>query len=207
VSQFVVGAEGNVSKRVGSGFVVKASGCSLKQLRTKDLVVCQLDGKQLSNFKRRPSIEVSLHSWLYSNYDVNYIAHTHPTNTLKILCSDKAQIFANTRMFPDHVVYNGPKSCYIDYAHPGIDLLEKVKNGVEDFVNKEKYFPSLILLKNHGIICCGKTAKDCVYSSEICEKSAEIFTYSTTSTLTPLTNSDIEKLLKDDNEIYRKNLA
>jgi ribulose-5-phosphate 4-epimerase/fuculose-1-phosphate aldolase len=82
-----------------------------------------------------------------------------------------------------------------------------VKNGVEDFVNKEKYFPSLILLKNHWIICCGKTAKDCVYSSEICEKSAEIFTYSTTSTLTPLTNSDIEKLLKDDNEIYRKNLA
>lgn len=209
VSQFTVGAEGNVSKRVDKGFVIKASGCSLKSLKASDLVTCKLDGTQLDNFRRRPSMEVFFHSWIYDTFDVNYIAHTHPVNVLKILCSNKIKAFSTIRLFPDQVVYNGPEYCYVPYAHPGVDLLKKLQTRVESFVVDKGHFPNTILLQNHGIICCGKTAKECVFLSEICDKSAEVFAAvgMSDATCTSLTEKSIQKILKDEREHYRKDLT
>jgi ribulose-5-phosphate 4-epimerase/fuculose-1-phosphate aldolase len=63
------------------------------------------------------------------------------------------------------------------------------------------------LLENHGIIACGKTVDECVVITEICEKSAEIFIDTIKlKSVNYLTNSEIDKLLNDENEKYRKSL-
>ena len=71
------------------------------------------------------------------------------TNTLKILCSDKAWEFASFRLFPDQIVFNGKKSCLVPYAKPGLELTEEIKKCVDEFIKKEGSLPKLILLKNH----------------------------------------------------------
>jgi ribulose-5-phosphate 4-epimerase/fuculose-1-phosphate aldolase len=135
------------------------------------------------------------------------VCHTHPTNTLKILCSDNIYDFSVYRLFPDQVIFNDKKSCVIPYANPGEELFKHIEDIVNKFIESEKFFPKLILLKNHGIITCGKTIEECVVATEICEKSAEIFLSGVDKmNMTYLSDLDINKLINDENEKYRKSL-
>lgn len=209
LSEFVVGAEGNISEKINDCFLIKASGASLKNLNEEDFVLCGPEGKQINNFNRKASIETNFHSWIYKNSDYNFIAHTHPENCLKILCSANKHInlFAKKRLFPDHAVYNENKSCIVPYAHPGEDLMEKIKKHVNIFIKKENFFPNVILLKNHGIICCSNSINKALIATEICEKAAKI--YLGTSFLEKtnfLSAESIKKISTDQNEIYRKKI-
>jgi len=203
LSKYVIGAEGNTSCKVDNGFYIKASGKSLLNLSDLDLVFCNNDGSYKNNNNLKPSIETGFHSWLLNNLDINFVAHTHPINTLKILCSNEIYNFSEYRLFPDQVVFNGPESCLVEYFHPGDDLVSAIKDSVNAYTNKHNSPPKIILLKNHGIITFGKTINECIIASEMCEKSAEIFLG---SLFNPnyLSKSDINKIVFDDKEKYRQ---
>lgn len=207
MQNFVVSGEGNISCRNGSrdSFYIKASGCSLGELTERNIILCDRDGKQLSNFTERPSMETGFHAWLLQQENINFVAHTHPTNTLKVLCTGLSEEFARVRLFPDQVIRNEKKSCVVPYATPGKKLLDSIKRSVSDFSDKEGFFPALILLENHGIICPGKTANICRMSTEICEKSAEIFVcLKSMGNYFSLSDQDIEELVKCPMEKHRK---
>ena len=153
-------------------------------------------------------MEVLFHAWILDNYpEVNYIAHTHPTYTNQILCSEKAYSFAEKRLFPDQVVRNGRKSCLVPYATPGKELRDEIKKQIGYFVEEEEFFPKLILLENHGIITTGSTHIDCIASSLMCEKSAEIFIGAKLlGQIKYLTTEEIAAVDKCPNEAYRRKL-
>jgi L-fuculose-phosphate aldolase len=207
VSKHCVGFEGNVSSKYKNGLIIKASGTRLESLTKKDLVFFDFKGNQLNNFKKRGSMELSFHTYLLSFDDINYVSHTHPSNTVKILCSELSETFAQNRLFPDQVIFNGPKSCFVPYAKPGEELTNVIKDYINLFIKEEKYFPKLILLQNHGIICCGETIQECIMSTDICEKSAEIFIGSHFLGKTHFLNeTEVNNLITDKKEIYRQNL-
>ena len=152
-------------------------------------------------------MELSFHTYLLSFDDINYVSHTHPSNTVKILCSELSETFAQNRLFPDQVIFNGTKSCFVPYAKPGEELTNVIKDCINLFIKEEKYFPKLILLQNHGIICCGETIQECIMSTDICEKSAEIFIGSHVLGKTHFLNeTEVNNLITDKKEIYRQNL-
>lgn len=204
LSKYAVGAEGNISAKSDNGFLIKASGTRLDSLDCNDLVYCDYECSQLNNFSKKPSIEVSFHAFLMQMPGINYVGHTHPTNILKVVCSNLIEDFAHWRFFPDQVVYNGKKSCIVPYAMPGNKLTQNIKCNVENFVFDQGVFPSVILLKNHGIICCGATIKQCVIATEICEKSAEIFLSSTLNNLNKLSQIEIDEIDNSEMEKFRK---
>jgi len=207
VSKFCVGMEGNVSMKTNLGLTIKASGSKLSNLNDKDLVSYDFLGKQVDNFEKRGSMELGFHIFLLQQEDINFIAHTHPINTLKILCTEDIDTFANYRLFPDQVVFNGKKSCIVPYAKPGDELTEKIKTQVNIFIKTNNEFPKLILLKNHGIIACGKTSEECIIISEICEKAAEIFIGSKLiDNMNFLSSFQVNNLIFDEKEKYRKSL-
>lgn len=204
LSDFVVGMEGNISKKTNDGIIIKASGSNLRNLSESDLVSYNFKGVQTNNHNKKGSMELSFHLYLLENYNIKYVAHTHPTNTLKILVSDKINEFANKRLFPDQVIFNGKKSCIVPYSLPGQPLTDTIKTYLNKFIEEEKYFPNLILLKNHGIIVCGNSIDECIYGTEICEKSAEIFL--TNFNRDYLSDDEINELINDEQEKYRKSL-
>jgi len=207
VSKFCVGMEGNISGKTDKGLLIKASGARLSSLKKDDLVEFDMNNNQISNFTKKGSMELSFHTFLLGFDNINYVSHTHPVNTLKILCSDLCESFATNRLFPDQVVFNGIKSCLVPYAMPGNDLTKMIEKEVLSFIETEGYFPKLILLKNHGIITCGKTIEECIISTEICEKSAEIFLGSiTTGKINFISEKESNDLLIDKNEKYRQEL-
>jgi len=207
IEKFVVGAEGNISKKEGDLFFIKSSGSFLNNLTDDDIVCYDFLGNQKDNLGKKGSMELNFHRFLLKHEEINYVCHTHPTNTLKILCSDNIYDFSVYRLFPDQVIFNDKKSCVIPYANPGEELFKHIEDIVNKFIESEKFFPKLILLKNHGIITCGKTIEECVVATEICEKSAEIFLSGVDKmNMTYLSDLDINKLINDENEKYRKSL-
>jgi L-fuculose-phosphate aldolase len=208
MGKFAIGFEGNVSQKIDNNFVIKASGTNLSNLSENELVLCSLDDcQQINNFHKKPSLEVSFHSELLKEQDINFVAHTHPVNTLKILCSDYLYEFAENRIFPDQVVFNKKKSCVVDYASPGNELTNQILISLNKFKSVNNYLPNLFLLQNHGIIVTGKTYQECIIATEICEKAAEIFFGSKClSNIKFLTKEDVEKIDLDKNEKYRKNI-
>jgi ribulose-5-phosphate 4-epimerase/fuculose-1-phosphate aldolase len=207
VSKYCVGMEGNVSMKTNTGLIIKASGTRLSTLDENDLVEYDFEEKQIDNLGKKGSMELGFHIFLLQQEDINFIAHTHPINTLKILCTEDINNFANNRLFPDQVVFNGKKSCIVPYAKPGNELTETIKTKVNFFIKTNNEFPKLILLKNHGIIACGKTVEECIIISEICEKAAEIFIGSKLiGDMNFLSTFQINSLIFDEKEKYRKSL-
>ena len=177
---YAICGEGNVSAKFAdeyqSCYYVKASGTSLDTLEKKDLVACKMSGVPYDALGPKPSIENGFHAWIMREFDeIKFVAHTHPPQTMQVVCSEQIWSFAEHRLFPDQVVRNGAKSCVVPYAMPGKPLLEEIKKSVLAFVEEEGYFPKLILLQNHGIIVASTSHKDCIASTLMCEKSAEIF--------------------------------
>ena len=176
VSHFTIAGEGNVSVRDGDSMLIKASGSTLETMTDQDLVRCDLDGKVFEDEEKKPSMEVSFHAWILKSFpEINCVCHTHPTHTIKLLCSERTHDFANKRLFPDQVVRNGTKSCVVPYATPGLPLREEIKKSVEEFIRRNGFFPKLILLNNHGIITASASIQEAVVSTLMCEKSAEIY--------------------------------
>ena len=208
VSGFTISGEGNVSVRDGDTFLIKASGTDLISLTRDDLVRCDLDGNALEGEEKKPSMEVSFHAWILKTFpDINCVCHTHPTHTNKILCSGRISDFANKRLFPDQVVRNGIKSCIVPYATPGIKLRNSIMESVGNFIITNKYFPKLILLKNHGIITASSSINDCIISTLMCEKSAEIFIGAKMlNDIQFLTQDEVDAVDTDPSEKYRRSL-
>ena len=163
ISDYTICGEGNVSVRVDENtFLIKASGTSLHTLSEEDLTLCNTNGAQIELLHKKPSIETSFHAWIMKTFpEVNFIAHTHPPHTTKILCSEPSVLydFAEHRWFPDQIVRNGTKSCVVPYAPPGESILKLVEKHVSRFVDHEGFFPKLILLQNHGIITVLQSSK------------------------------------------------
>lgn len=209
LSRFVVGTEGNISKRTADGFRIKASGVSLKYMDEDSCVLCTLDGDPVGGEVNRPSMECSFHSWIFKNSTYQIIAHTHPTNTLKILCTDNLlPEFATKRLFPDQVVFNGEEACVVPYATPGLELTQEIQDAVGEYMILRGEFPKLLLLKNHGIICCANTAKEAIIMTEVCEKAAEIFIGSKSlHSVDFLSENEVRSIMDHEDEKYRRELV
>ena len=176
LGSYAICGEGNVSMKDNDCFWVKASGTSLDTLSKADLVACKMSGVPFDSLGLKPSIETGFHAWFQREFDaIKFVAHTHPSKTMEVVCSEQIWSFAEHRLFPDQIVRNGAKSCVVPYSMPGKPLLEEIKKSVLAFIEEEGYFPKLILLQNHGIIVASTSHKECIASTLMCEKSAEIF--------------------------------
>jgi rhamnose utilization protein RhaD (predicted bifunctional aldolase and dehydrogenase) len=188
--------EGNTSAAIDEKtFFIKASGAELRTLRRDQLVRVRFDGilpmldqeldqeqtrdtllaARVDSKSLKPSVEAIFHAWLLRKAGAKFIAHTHPTEVNKILCSERAEDFAERRLFPDEVVYCGPKSLLIDYVDPGAKLAAAIRDRWNQFVVENGYTPRLILIANHGLIAVGSAPEAILAATLIAVKAAEIF--------------------------------
>lgn len=188
--------EGNTSALVDDDtFFVKASGSQLSTLDLRQLPQVRFDrilplldqeldqeatevallAALIDPDAPRPSVETAFHAWLLKQEGVNFVGHTHPVEVNKILCSDKAGLFARRRLFPDEVICCGPRSLLVDYVNPGAELARSIRTGWEQFTGEHGFAPKLILLRNHGIIAVGSTPESVLATTAVAVKAAEIF--------------------------------
>lgn len=224
----VIIGEGNTSARVDDDtFLIKASGQQMESIEPSGIVAVRLSpilrlldadpapavdlqkatarAAKLDAAAPDPSIEVTFHASLLAECGARFIAHTHPTAVVQILCSPRAAEFATKRTFPDEAVLCGPRSVFVEYADPGLPLAHAIREAVRAFMREEGEPPRTILLQNHGLIALGQTAREAFNITMMAIKAARVFA-GAASLGGPvfLSDEDVRHIVRRPDEIYRR---
>jgi len=224
---YAILGEGNTSARIDEDkFFVKASGVTMNGIDEAGFVkvsirnvIALLDDPQAGDdevslvFKkalidsaetRRPSVEAMLHAVLLQVPEYRFVAHTHPTHVLMVLCSHHAEEFATGGIFPDQVVSLGHKSVFVPYVDPGLILAREVRLRFKAFVEQEGVLPRAIMMQNHGIITMGDSPKAVTSCTDMAEKAAQVFVGAHAiggpRTMAP---HEVERIFTRPDELYR----
>ncbi len=162
--EYIVACEGNLSVRLSDSSILTTPTCMNKgMLEPDDLVVVDLDGRQVDG-ARRASSEVLMHLLFYRmRPDVHAICHAHPFTATGFAAAGRA---LDQALLPEVVIGLG-QIPLVRYATPGTPDLSA---AIEPFV--EHY--DALLLANHGAVTCGPDLLTAFYRMETVEHTAKI---------------------------------
>ncbi|MCB8933521.1 MAG: class II aldolase/adducin family protein [Fimbriimonadaceae bacterium] len=225
---YAILAEGNTSARAADDSLwIKASGVSLHGIKAggfvevlRDPILAALEGPDLDDEAVRrcleqarkdprapkPSVETFLHAWLLRLPDVRFIAHTHPTPLLGLLCTPRAEEFAGRRLFPDEIVCCGPATCWIPYVDPGLPLGRELRDRVQAHIESHRGAPKILWLQNHGLFALGDTPASVEAATHMAVKAAQVWLHALGTGQEPvtLTPEQIERIHRRPDEHYRQ---
>lgn len=155
----VQGPGGNTSVKAGGRMWVKASGTELADAEDKPIFVevdhaaalAEAQGAGDGTCKStvidptntlRPSIETTFHAAL----PWPVVAHTHSVATLVHAISPKGRAIAAEKL-------TGLPSIFVPYCKPGVPLTQEILRRLSADTR-------VIVLENHGLICCGESVDD-----------------------------------------------
>ena len=157
------GSTGNLSVRVGEQIWVTPTGRSLRNLKPGELACIDESGAALN--ENRPSKESPFHLAAYRNAGARAgaIVHLHSTYSVAISCLAHPDFPAITPYFQMRVA---PLSV-LPYFRPGSpELGEAVGEAAKEH--------NCMLLRNHGLICLGRTLDEAVDRAEELEETAKL---------------------------------
>ena len=161
---FIVACEGNLSVRLAGGRILATPTCMNKgMLSPEDLVVTDLDGRQVSG-KRKVSSELAMHLLIYRlRDDVNAVCHAHPPAATGFAVAGRA---LDQALLPE-VIVGLSQIPLVRYATPGTPELSAAV---------EPYVPNYdaLLLANHGAVTCGPDILAAFHHMETVEQFAKI---------------------------------
>ena len=160
------GTSGNISCRIPGEekILITPSSVPYLDIKAKDVLLVDFNGEALEG-GRNPSVETPFHLAIYQKReDVGGIVHSHSVYALAV-----AAIGKTVPVFLDEMFSNiGGELVVADYELPGSD--ELAENVIDKLGDK-----NVVLLANHGAVCCGKDLKDAFHVAETVEKICRVF--------------------------------
>jgi L-fuculose-phosphate aldolase len=161
---FMPGTSGNLSLRLDSNRILATpTGRSKFLLRSEDMVIVDLEGRQLSG-TRRVTSEIGMHLAVYRlRPDANAVIHSHPPIATGFACSGRPldEPLCSEAIMTLGVVPLAP------YATTGTDDLAA---SLEPLIPEH----TAILLANHGAVTFGGDLLDAFLKMETVEHFAHI---------------------------------
>lgn len=154
--RLIVGAEGNVSQRIGNGMGISAAGTRADTVQVENFVECDFDGVSAGALK--PSSEWVMHAAIYQAFpQAGAIVHTHSDACVALAVQRRTLPAFHYQM----ARFGGHVRCtpYVMFASP--ELAAVAVTALEG--------RSACLLGNHGMICFGRTLDDATRSAEVLE--------------------------------------
>lgn len=165
----VQGPGGNTSIKDGGVMWIKASGTELADAETKDIFVAVDHAAALAEAQGagdgsckatvldpavtlRPSIETTFHAAL----DWPVVLHTHSIATIVHAISPEGRAAAAGKLA-------GLQAMTVPYRKPGLPLTREILRHVTPETQ-------VIVLANHGLICCGRSVQDAAEMIEEVER-------------------------------------
>jgi L-fuculose-phosphate aldolase len=183
---FCAGNEGNHSFRLsGTRILCTPTGVSKGDLKPTDMVVVDMEGKQVSGHRKRTS-EILLHLAIYnSRPEINAVVHSHPPHATAFAV---AGVDLPTCIHPEAEVFLGQVRT-AKYVTPGDTRLgESILPYVKD--------TNVILLANHGTVTYDVDLEHAYYKLEILDAYARILLLAKqVGAVKPLSQSNMGELL------------
>ncbi len=193
-NHLVAWTSGNVSARdADTGLVViKPSGVRFEDLKPEDLVVVDLDGRQVEG-SLKPSSDTASHLYIYRRRaDVGGIVHTHSRYATAFAALGRPIPCVLTAMADE---FGGPIPC------GGFALIggEEIGKVVVESIGASP----AVLLKNHGVFTIGKTAEEAVKAAVMTEDvAATVWLALQLGAPEPISPEDIKKLHRRYTKVY-----
>lgn len=183
---FVVGSAGNLSVLLEDGsFLATPTGSSFGSLTESEVSHFTKEGKLLGG--KAPTKEVPFHLACYESHpNCKAVVHLHSTYaTLLASCEGlvDGQPFVP---FTPYFVMKVNKVGILPYRRPGSPLI------AEDITKKSNF--STYLMQNHGLIVCGSSLREAVFSAEEFEESAKLWYLGRGLPIRKLTDEQLEEL-------------
>lgn len=161
---FMPGTSGNLSVRLDDDrLLVTPTGVSKCLLRSADMVIVDLEGRQLAG-SRRVTSELSMHLAIYhQRADIQAVIHSHPPIATGFACSGRA---LDEMLCQEAVMTLGivPLACY---ATTGTG---EVAASLVPLISQH----DAILMSNHGAVAYSQTLLDAFLKMETVEHLAHI---------------------------------
>ena len=161
---FMPGTSGNLSVRLDDErLLATPTGVSKYLLRSADLVIVDLEGRQLAG-PRRVTSEIGMHLAIYcQRADIQAVIHSHPPVATGFACAGRAL----DEMFCQEAVMTLGSVPLASYATNGTD---EVADSLIPFIHGHE----AILLANHGAVTYGRSLPDAFTKMETLEHLAQI---------------------------------
>ena len=165
---FSVGSAGNISMRVGDGYLITPTNSSLGRLDPARISRLDAGFNHVSGDK--PSKEVFMHRAFYATRaEAGAIVHLHSTLATAVAClPDVDMDNPIPPLTPYFVMRVGRRMPVIPYFRPGDPAMEPAIRAAAPHARA-------VLLANHGPVVSGKTLLDAVYAAEELEEAAKLF--------------------------------
>lgn len=162
-----VGSSGNLSVRIGDGWLMTPTNACLGRLDPATLSKVDAQGNPLSGDK--PTKESFLHLSVYEKRPTaGAIVHLHSTHSVAVSClADTDPKQPIPPITPYYVMKIG-NLVLLPYYAPGDMTLA---NAVREVAGKHH----AILLANHGPVVAGKDLESAVYATEELEETAKLY--------------------------------
>ena len=161
---FMPGTSGNLSVRLDDWrLLVTPTGVSKFLLRSADMVIVDLEGKQLDGYRKMTS-EVSMHLAIYQRRnEVTAVVHSHPPIATAFACVGRRL----DEMLCQEAAMTLGVVPLATYATTGT---EEVAASLAPFIPDH----DAILMANHGAVSCGRSLPEAFQKMEIVEHLANI---------------------------------
>src|SRR5437764_3603548 len=183
---FVAAMDGNLSVRLRQDrILVTPTGLSKGSMRPADLVIVDLEGKQVAG-RRHVTSEIGMHLMIYrTRADVKAIVHAHPPTATEFAAAG----IALTEPLVCEVVMGLGCIPLARYGTPGTsELAQTLEPYVPDY--------DAILMSNHGVVAYGDSLEHAYMKMETVEHFAQIALVThLLGRQQPLSGVDIEKLM------------
>jgi len=195
---FVAAMDGNLSVRLkGDRILVTPTCVSKGAMRPGDLVIVDVEGRQLSG-RRNVTSEIGMHLLIYRmRPDVAAIVHAHPPTATGFAAAGMAL----TEPLVCEVVMGLGCIPLARYGTPGTsELAQTLEPYVADY--------DAILMSNHGVVTYGDTLEHAYMKMETVEHFAQIALVThLLGRQQPLEKVDIEKLLTARSKYFGAKIA
>jgi len=159
-NNLVAWTSGNVSGRLGDLMVIKPSGVSYDDLTPESMVVCDLDGKPVSD-GLSPSSDTATHAYIYRHMpEVGGVVHTHSTYATAWAARGEPVPCVITAMADEF----GGEIPVGPFALIGGD---EIGRGVVATLTGHR--SPAVLMRSHGVFTIGGTGRDAVKAAVMCE--------------------------------------
>ena len=161
---YTPGTAGNLSVRLDRDLILATpTGCSKGLLRSSDMVIVDLDGRQLSGHRAVTS-EIGMHLTVYRmRSDVEAIIHTHPPIATAFAACGKS---LDEPICSEIIMTTGPVPL-APYATTGT---EEVGQSLRPYIPNH----DAILLANHGLLTYGTSLAHAFMKTETVEHFAYV---------------------------------
>ena len=161
---FAPGTSGNLSVRLDRERILATpTGASKYLLRAEDMVVVDLDGRQLAGYRKVTS-EIGMHLEIYRQRDdVEAVVHAHPPVATAFACSGRA---LDAPLCAEAIMTLGP----VPLAHYATTGTAEVGESLAELIAEHE----AILMANHGAVSYGNSLLEAFQRMETVEHFAHI---------------------------------